>query len=143
MNVVRLSPASPTEDLRALQEVSGFARTDRTWFTSGSWTYRKLTDEQVDEELLRTALQGSDGPVEYASLQPCTSYEVRSQDRVCVQKWDMPGGRWTFAAVFDGEFLSLSVLAASRDLFLCFGNFDRTGLVCLICLCRSRRPRYS
>ena len=69
MNVVRLDPASPTEDLRALQEVSGFARTDMGWGGRGSWTYRKLNDVQVNEELMRLAIHGIDGNVDFATIQ--------------------------------------------------------------------------
>ena len=69
MNVVRLDPASPTEDLRALQEVSGFARTDMGWGGQGSWTYRKLSDVQVNEELMRLATHGVEGNVDFATVQ--------------------------------------------------------------------------
>ncbi|THH08388.1 hypothetical protein EW145_g2748 [Phellinidium pouzarii] len=103
MNVVRLSPASPTADLRALQEVENFASTDMGWGGEDTWTYRVLTEEQINTELLRVCEHGTKGRVDYATFQPCTIYEARSQDRFVVQNWDMPGGQWAFSGVFDGH----------------------------------------
>lgn len=103
MDIVRLSPASPTADLRALQEVSGFASTDMGWGGDDRWTYRMLAEEQITPEILRLSDHGTRGNVDYVSLQPCTSYESRSQDRFDIQNWDLPGGRWTFSGVFDGK----------------------------------------
>lgn len=112
MNVVRLSPASPTADLKALQEVSDFAWTDMGWGGEDRWTYRKLTDEQIAHELHRKAQHGTIGNVDYVTFQPCQAYEARSQDRFVVQHWDFPDGRWTFSAVFDGE-LDVSFVSAT------------------------------
>ena len=103
MNVVRLSPASPTADLRALQEVSDFASTDMGWGGGDRWTYRILSEEQITQELHRVSHHGTCGNIDYVTFQPCTSYEARSQDRFVVQHWDLPDGRWTFSGVFDGE----------------------------------------
>ena len=103
MNVVRLSPASPTADLRALEEVSDFASTDMGWGGEERWTYRKLTDEEVIPEILRIGNHGMEENVDYITFQPCMSYELRSQDRFVVQNWDLQGKRWSFSAIFDGE----------------------------------------
>ncbi|KAI5120983.1 hypothetical protein M0805_006655 [Coniferiporia weirii] len=103
MDVVRLSPASPMADLRALEEVGNFASTDMGWGGEDRWTYRILSEEQVTPELLRLSQHGTKGCVDYATLQPCTSYEARSQDRFVVQNWDMPDGQWAFSGVFDGH----------------------------------------
>ncbi|KAL5528158.1 hypothetical protein ACEPAF_7294 [Sanghuangporus sanghuang] len=103
MNVVRLSPASPTADLRALQEVSDFAWTDMGWGGEDRWTYRKLTNEEVTQELHRIAHHGTNGNIDYVTFQPCTLYEARSQDRFVIQHWDFPDGHWTFSAIFDGH----------------------------------------
>ncbi|KAH8119538.1 protein serine/threonine phosphatase 2C [Phellopilus nigrolimitatus] len=103
MNVVQLSPASPTADLRALQEVSNFASTDMGWGGEDRWTYRILSEEQITPELLRLCEHGMDGHVDYVTFQPCTSYEARSQDRFVVQNWDMPDGQWVFSGIFDGH----------------------------------------
>ena len=106
MNVVHLSPATPTEDLRALEEVEGFASTDMGWGGSDRWTYRVLAPEEVMPELLRQSQHAtyrcSHGRIDSVTFQPCQSYEARSQDRHVVQPWDMPGGTWTFSGIFDG-----------------------------------------
>lgn len=103
MEVVRLSPASPSEGLRALEEVQNFATTDMGWGAE-TWTYRILSDDQIVPELIQKSQScGSTEHVDYVSFQPCTSYEARSQDRLVVQNWDMPDGQWTFSGIFDGE----------------------------------------
>ena len=108
MNVVRLSPASPTADLKALQEVSDFASTDMGWGGRDRWTYRQLSEQQITQEMNRLSQNGTAGNIDYVTFQPCTLYEARSQDRFVVQYWDLPDGRWTFSGVFDGkEYVSL------------------------------------
>ena len=108
MNVVHLSPATPTEDLRALEEVDEFASTDMGWGGSDRWTYRVLAPEEVTPELLRQSQHAiyrhSQSRIDSVTFQPCQSYESRSQDRHTVQSWDMPGGSWTFSAVLDGMY---------------------------------------
>lgn len=105
MNVVHLSPASPTADLRALEEVEGFASTDMGWGGEDTWTYRILTEEQITPELLRRSRHEIRGRVDCVTFQPCPSYEARSQDRYILQNWDLPGGQWTFSGIFDGKAL--------------------------------------
>lgn len=109
MNVVRLSPASPTADLRALEEVSDFATTDMGWGGEERWTYRKLKEEEVIPEILRISHHGLQEDVDYITFQPCMTYESRSQDRFVVQNWDLQGKRWTFTAIFDGEAVAINV----------------------------------
>lgn len=114
MEVVRLSPASPTAGLRALEEVEDFASTDMGW-GGEKWTYRILSEDQIMPELIQKCQsRGTNGHVDYASLQPCTSYEARSQDRLVVQIWDMPDGEWTFSGIFDGG----DATAPSTDPFM-------------------------
>lgn len=118
MEVVRLSPASPTEGLRALEEVENFASTDMGW-GGEKWTYRLLAQDQINPELLQKCqMHGTNGHVDYASFQPCASYEARSQDRLVVQNWIMPDGQWTFSGIFDGgEIAVTSIVPFMRAKF--------------------------
>ena len=103
MHTIRLPSASPTEDFRALQEVKDFATTDMGWGGQDRWTYRILSDDQILPELSRLSQPRTDGIVDTVTFQPCPSFEARSQDRHVVDHWDLPGGRWTFCGIFDGE----------------------------------------
>ncbi|TDL24204.1 protein serine/threonine phosphatase 2C [Rickenella mellea] len=103
MNIIHLPPASPSEGLRALQEVKDFATTDMGWGGPKRWTFRVLSDEQITPEIARLSHPHTHGPVDSVTFQPCQTFEARSQDRRVVQSWDLPGGRWTFSGIFDGH----------------------------------------
>ncbi|KDQ57569.1 hypothetical protein JAAARDRAFT_130764 [Jaapia argillacea MUCL 33604] len=70
----------------------------------GPWRYRVLAEPQVTLELARLSnAQSSQGRVDTLTFQPCPNPEEQSQDRYIVQDWDLRGGTWRFAGVFDGH----------------------------------------
>ena len=88
------------------------------WGGHGSWTYSNMNDAQINEELLRVATTGSEGNIDFASMQPCTSYDARTMDRFCVRRWNLSGGRWSFTSVFDGTSHNLQIARSSSEMLL-------------------------
>ncbi|KAI9067130.1 protein serine/threonine phosphatase 2C [Trametes sanguinea] len=87
----------------ALDEVKDFATTDMDRGGPERWTYRMLQEPALTEELKRLAQPQTIGRTDAVTLQPCRSWHYRSQDRYKVEEWVLPGGIWTYAAVFDGH----------------------------------------
>lgn len=108
IQIVELSDATPGERSRALDEVKDFASTDMGLGGVERWTYQLLTEPTLTEELIHLSNAQTQGRVDSVSFQPCRSYHCRSQDRYAVEEWSLPGGVWTFTAVFDGMHLSTS-----------------------------------
>ena len=101
--VVSLTSATSLENLRALNEVRDFATTDMGLGGRERWTYRILQEPRLSAELQRIANPISTGGIDAIDFQPCPLHEFRSQDRMCIEHWQMPtGGTWTFTAIFDG-----------------------------------------
>lgn len=103
--VINLTPATSSDQLRALDEVKDFALTDMDRGGDERWTYRMLEEPAVSEELKKVAAPKTStaGTVDSISFQPCKTWHYRSQDRHRVEEWALPGGgTWTYAAVFDG-----------------------------------------
>jgi pyruvate dehydrogenase phosphatase len=102
--VVSLTAATSLENLRALNEVRDFSTTDLGLGGSERWTYRILQEPRLSAELQRLANPRSRGGIDAIDFQPCQLHEFRSQDRMCVENWQMPfGGAWVFTALFDGQ----------------------------------------
>jgi hypothetical protein len=78
------------------------AETDMGWPGDQKWPYTILPRAAFDAEFARIARTQSflDGRVDGVLFQPDAARA--NQDRLAVHSWDMPGGQWTFAAVFDG-----------------------------------------
>lgn len=89
-----LPSGSSVENLLALAEVQDFVTTE-----SGD-TYRIVPEPLLTAELARKASPQKLEHCDSVTFQPCTS--CRNQDRHAVQMWDLPGGVWTFMAIFDG-----------------------------------------
>ena len=101
--VVSLTSATSLENLRALNEVRDFATTDMGLGGREQWTYRILQEPRLSAELQSLANPLSAGGIDSIDFQPCPLHEFRSQDRMCIEHWQMPsGGTWTFTAIFDG-----------------------------------------
>jgi pyruvate dehydrogenase phosphatase len=101
--VVSLTSATSLENLRALNEVRDFATTDMGLGGRERWTYRILQEPRLSAELQRLANPLSAAGIDSIGFQPCPLDEFRSQDRMCIEHWQMPpGGTWTFTAIFDG-----------------------------------------
>lgn len=83
----------------------------RGWPNSGPWPYRILSEPVLSQELERSAqvMTHADGRVDSVSFQPCLNPEEASQDRRVAEEWSLPSGKWTFAAVFDGEFVEMFI----------------------------------
>ncbi|TFK94610.1 protein serine/threonine phosphatase 2C [Polyporus arcularius HHB13444] len=69
------------------------------------WTYRMLQEPALSEELKRFAgpCTSASNRVDSVSFQPCRTWHYRSQDRYRIEEWALPGGTWTYSAVFDGH----------------------------------------
>ncbi|KAI0256201.1 protein serine/threonine phosphatase 2C [Lactifluus subvellereus] len=81
------------------------------------WTYRILQEPRLSAELQGLAKPRSVGGVDSIDFQPCQSHEFRSQDRMCIENWQMsPGGTWVFTAIFDGHAGHATVEHAARSL---------------------------
>jgi pyruvate dehydrogenase phosphatase len=112
---VPLTAATSLENLRALNEVRDFATTDMGLGGPELWTYRILQEPGLSAELQRLANPSSVvGGIDAIDFQPCQLHEFRTQDRKCVEHWQMPspspsgsgsGGTWVFTAIFDGQYL--------------------------------------
>lgn len=103
-NVISLPVASSSEHLQALAEVSNFGLTDMGYPGQGPWAYRILKEPSLMEELSRMSGAKTYGfGVDIVSLQPCPSHISQSQDRCVVEEWNLPGGKWIFNGVFDGQ----------------------------------------
>ena len=102
--VVSLTAATSLENLRALNEVSDFATTDMGLGGPERWTYRILQEPRLSAELQGLAKPRSVGGIDSIDFQPCQLHEFQSQDRMCIENWQMsPGGTWVFTAIFDGQ----------------------------------------
>ncbi|KAI0305512.1 protein serine/threonine phosphatase 2C [Multifurca ochricompacta] len=81
------------------------------------WTYRILQEPTLSTELHSLANPVSLGNVEAIDFQPSQLHEFRSQDRMCIENWQMPsGGTWTFTAIFDGHVGHATVEHAAQTL---------------------------
>ena len=83
-------------------------------------TFEPLSEHDVAQRLEtlakpeRTIFDAARGHLADAiAFQPCTRY--KSQDRFVVRQIDVHGRKWSFTAVFDGAFLSLSLLRLRAD----------------------------
>ena len=105
--IINLTPATSTDQQRALDEVKDFALTDMDRGGEERWTYRMLQEPALSGELQKVAepRTSAAGTVDSVSFQPCRTWHYRSQDRYRVEEWALPGGTWTYAAVFDGMYL--------------------------------------
>ncbi|KAH9892859.1 protein serine/threonine phosphatase 2C [Cubamyces lactineus] len=103
LQVIDLTPASESQQQRTLDEVKDFATTDMDRGGPERWTYRMLQEPALTEELVKLSAPQTIGCVDAATLQPCRTWHYRSQDRYIVEEWALPGGTWTYAAVFDGH----------------------------------------
>ncbi|OSD04020.1 protein serine/threonine phosphatase 2C [Trametes coccinea BRFM310] len=103
LRVIDLTPASESQVQHALDEVKDFATTDMDRGGPDRWTYQMLQEPALTEELKRLAQPKTIGRTDAVTLQPCRSWHYRSQDRYKVEEWALPGGTWTYAAVFDGH----------------------------------------
>jgi pyruvate dehydrogenase phosphatase len=112
--MVSLTAATSLENLRALNEVRDFATTDMGLGGPELWTYRILQEPGLSTELQRLANPLSVGGVDAIDFQPCQLHEFRTQDRKCIEHWQMPSGglggppgggtgTWVFTAIFDGQ----------------------------------------
>jgi len=102
--VVSLTAASSLENLRALDEVKDFETTDMGLGGPERWTYRILQEPNLSAELQRRANPLSVNGIDAIDFQPCQLQEFRTQDRKCIESWQMPsGGTWEFTAIFDGQ----------------------------------------
>lgn len=105
LRVINLTPATSSEQQRALDEVKDFAITDMDRGGPERWTYRMLEEPTLSEELRRLAdprTWSSSRSVDSVTFQPCRTWHYRSQDRFRVEEWALADGTWTYAAVFDG-----------------------------------------
>ena len=152
--MVSLSAATSLENLRALNEVRDFATTDMGLGGPELWTYRILQEPSLSAELQRLANPLSVAGVDAIDFQPCQLHEFRSQDRKCVEHWQMPsgglGGTWVFTAVFDGQFFFLQFFGPSPALPVSGGlevfgtNLKYVPLrACRTCRARHRGARAS
>ncbi|KAI9507891.1 protein serine/threonine phosphatase 2C [Russula earlei] len=81
------------------------------------WTYRILQEPSLSTELQRLANPQSTNGIDAIDFQPCHLHEFRTQDRRCIEDWQMPsGGYWGFTAIFDGHAGHATVEHASRTL---------------------------
>ncbi|KAH8985978.1 protein serine/threonine phosphatase 2C [Lactarius hatsudake] len=81
------------------------------------WTYRILQEPRLSAELQRLANPLSTGGIDAVDFQPCPLHDFRTQDRMCIEHWQMPtGGTWTFTAIFDGHVGHATVEHAARVL---------------------------
>ncbi|RPD63915.1 protein serine/threonine phosphatase 2C [Lentinus tigrinus ALCF2SS1-6] len=105
IRVINLTPATSTEQQRALDEVKDFALTDMDRGGQERWTYHMLDEPTLSVELRKFAnpRTSASNRVDSVSFQPCRTWHHRSQDRYKIEEWSLPGGTWTYAAVFDGH----------------------------------------
>ncbi|KAI0743790.1 protein serine/threonine phosphatase 2C [Daedaleopsis nitida] len=105
LRVINLTPATSSEQQRALDEVKDFAITDMDRGGPKRWTYRMLQEPALTEELKRLAgpQTSASGSIDSVSFQPCRTWHYRTQDRYKAEEWALPGGTWTYAAIFDGH----------------------------------------
>ncbi|KAI0674993.1 phosphatase 2C-like domain-containing protein [Trametes maxima] len=133
LRVIDLTPASESQQRRTLDEVKDFATTDMDRGGPERWTYRMLQEPAVVEELRKLAGPQSVGRVDAVTLQPCKTWHYRSQDRYKVEQWDLSGGSWTYAAIFDGHMNHHTVDHISESL----GPYVKASLAAAL---RSRPP---
>lgn len=76
--------------------------TNMGWGGEQRWPYTRLSTEEIDVQLSRLGAPTTyaEAHADSATIQP--SNAKASEDRLSVQAWNLPGGTWTFAAVFDG-----------------------------------------
>ncbi|TBU29547.1 protein serine/threonine phosphatase 2C [Dichomitus squalens] len=103
--IINLTPATNTDQQRALDEVRDFALTDMDRGGDERWAYRMLQEPALSEELTKLAEPRTSpaGTVDSVSFQPCKTWHYRTQDRYRVEEWPLSGGTWTYAAVYDGH----------------------------------------
>jgi len=65
--------------------------------------YRSLDTQALASELKHLSAARTIGTTHCVTFQPCL--EAINQDRYDVQEWDLPSGKWSFAAIFDGRLL--------------------------------------
>jgi len=82
--------------------------TDMGWthLDGKTWEYTVLSEPLLTSELERIAFAKSIGDTDVVSAQPSPHYEHRNQDRYAIQDWNLPGGTWSFRAIFDGQYIS-------------------------------------
>ncbi len=136
--ILPLTAATSLENLRALNEVRDFATTDMGLGGPELWTYRILQEPSLSTELQRLANPLSVGGIDAIDFQPCQLHEFRSQDRKCIEHWQMPsgggGGTWVFTAIFDGQYI-----------WVCHPPPRPQGgaeSFCIWCNCRTCRARH-
>ncbi|KAF8482702.1 protein serine/threonine phosphatase 2C [Russula ochroleuca] len=82
------------------------------------WTYRILQEPGLSTELQRLANPLSLGGIDAVDFQPCQLHEFRTQDRKCIEHWQMPsGGTWVFTAIFDGQYI-WSALGLNLEVYI-------------------------
>jgi hypothetical protein len=93
---------------------SNLPLTDSPWgvIDPSPMCYRNLAPQALASELRHLSAARTIGTTHCVTFQPCL--EAINQDRYDVQEWDLPSGKWTFAAVFDGR---PSALTLSRHIF--------------------------
>ncbi|KAF9244851.1 phosphatase 2C-like domain-containing protein [Melanogaster broomeanus] len=102
-DVISLSAATSTENLQALEEVKDFCTTDLGRGGKQRWTYHRLSESVIDNELQRLSDARSSNSVDSVTFQPYSEYTYLNQDRYSVEEWDLHGGAWQFNAVYDGH----------------------------------------
>jgi pyruvate dehydrogenase phosphatase len=118
-HVVPLTAATSSENLRALNEVRDFATTDMGLGGSERWTYRILQEPALSTELqhLANPISVGGGNIDAIDFQPCQLHEFQTQDRKCIEHWQMAsgGGTWVFTAIFDGQYKYLLCAGGGFD----------------------------
>jgi len=81
---------------------------------------RILQEPALSTELqhLANPISVGGGNIDAIDFQPCQLNEFRTQDRKCIEHWQMAsgGGTWVFTAIFDGQCKYLLVEHAFRTL---------------------------
>ncbi|KAH7922369.1 protein serine/threonine phosphatase 2C [Leucogyrophana mollusca] len=101
--VVAIPAATSSENLQALEEVKDFCTTDLGRGGHERWTYHILPEPTLSVELQTMSNARSRRYVDSVTFQPCAAYASLNQDRYSIEDWDLPGGSWTFTAIFDGH----------------------------------------
>ncbi|KAH7908418.1 phosphatase 2C-like domain-containing protein [Hygrophoropsis aurantiaca] len=102
-DIVAIPAATSSENLQALEEVKDFCTTDLGRGGHERWTYHILPEPMLSAELESRSNACSRRYVDSVTFQPCAAYATLNQDRYSIEDWDLPGGTWTFTAIFDGH----------------------------------------
>ncbi|EIW82995.1 protein serine threonine phosphatase 2C, partial [Coniophora puteana RWD-64-598 SS2] len=102
-NTVLIPAATSTENLQALEEVKDFFTTDLGRGGNERWIYHILPEEVLDSKLVELADPQTRSNIDIITFQSCDAYESLNQDRFSAEDWDLPGGRWSFNAIYDGH----------------------------------------